>query len=84
MMYDVLDWDRDYSFNPDNKRLRAAQRADSRPLLHSSHPGVSYDRWSGKWRAQIRLHGKKTSLGKFPDEETAALVYQRALAKRSS
>lgn len=49
-----------------NSRVRINKR-------HSRFKGV--DKKNGKWRAQIRINGKKTHIGLFDTEEEAALAY---------
>lgn len=44
----------------------------------SGFVGVVWDRTRGKWRAQIRLDGKKTNLGRFDDPIQAAMVHDEA------
>ena len=43
--------------------------------MTSQHPGVYWYTRYGKWKAQIRIHGKKKHLGYFTDELEAAQVY---------
>ena len=45
----------------------------------SKYIGVSLDKPSNKWRAQIKINGKCKFLGRFDNEEEAAQVYQNAL-----
>lgn len=40
--------------------------------------GVVWDKERGKWRAQIRIGGKKTNLGRFSTAEEAAAAHDRA------
>ena len=44
----------------------------------SSFRGVCLDEKDGRWRAQIRVDGKKRRLGSFSTERAAALAYDRA------
>lgn len=44
----------------------------------SSFPGVVWDKQRSKWRAQIRIGGRKVNLGRFPTFEEAKLVVQAA------
>lgn len=46
----------------------------------SGHPGVVFDKERGKWRAQIRIGGKKTNLGRFDDFEDAVEAHNLAHA----
>lgn len=45
----------------------------------SKYVGVSWHKPLNKWRAQITLNGKRTSLGYFQDELDAATAYENAL-----
>ena len=47
----------------------------------SGFKGVSWYKGEGKWRAQIRVDGKKKHLGYFDDPETAYRSYCRAATK---
>lgn len=47
----------------------------------SGFKGVTLDVQSGLWRAQIRLHGKKTNLGRFVTKEEAAAAHDEAARK---
>jgi hypothetical protein len=40
--------------------------------------GVNFEKANRKWRAQISQHGKRYWLGRFPDPEAAARVYDDA------
>lgn len=44
----------------------------------SGYKGVSLNSRSGKWHAQIKIHGKQTYLGRFDTPEGAALRYNEA------
>jgi hypothetical protein len=44
----------------------------------SRHRGVSYEKQTGKWRAQIQFDGKKRHLGLYVDEGAAAAAYASA------
>lgn len=45
----------------------------------SKYIGVSYEKNRNKWRAVIRINGKKIYLGSFINEEDANLAYQNKL-----
>ncbi len=68
----------------DNRRanLRVCtyrQNQHNRHHVKLSHfPGVSLNRQRSRWRAFIRLDGKKTYLGSFLTEEQAAAAYRNA------
>lgn len=47
----------------------------------SGYKGVTLDVRSGLWRAQIRLNGKKTNLGRFETKEEAAAAHDEAAIK---
>ena len=47
----------------------------------SSHRGVCWDKSKTKWRATIRVDGKKKSLGRFVDEHDAGRAYDSAIRK---
>lgn len=47
----------------------------------SGYRGVSLNRKTGKWHAQIKLFGKQTYLGRFDTPEDAAEVYAAAADK---
>lgn len=40
--------------------------------------GVSWDKVAQKWRAQIRVNGKKISLGRYESPDLASAVYLKA------
>lgn len=44
----------------------------------SGYKGVSQNSRSGKWHAQIKVHGRQTYLGRFDTPEQAALRYNEA------
>lgn len=44
----------------------------------SKYKGVALDKESGLWRAYIAKDGKRTWLGRFPDELSAAIAYDKA------
>ncbi len=47
----------------------------------SKHTGVTWNKSSGKWLAQIQINGKYKYLGSFTDEKEAAQAYQNELNK---
>jgi hypothetical protein len=58
-------------------RINQQNRHESKT---SKYPGVSWDRRKRKWRADIRIGGKRRHLGLYPDEEIAGIVYTKACA----
>lgn len=44
----------------------------------SRYKGVSWDSERGMWRAQITVHGKIRFLGRYENEEDAAIIYDAA------
>jgi hypothetical protein len=44
----------------------------------SGYRGVSQNKKSGKWHAQIKIYGKQTYLGRFDTPEEAADIYDKA------
>ena len=44
----------------------------------SGYRGVSRNSHSGKWHAQIKIHGKQTYLGRADTPEQAAVIYNQA------
>ena len=51
------------------------------PSNTSGYKGVSWDRKSGKWLAQISVKNKKIYLGRYDDLETAYEVYCKSADK---
>lgn len=49
-----------------------------RPNNTSGFPGVTWDKDRQKWRAQIRVAGKKTNLGRFADFDDAKAAVSAA------
>ena len=62
------------------KVARGQHKFPPRQELTSKHRGVSLDKGTGKWKAQIRVDGKKQHLGLFIDENEAAASYAEAAA----
>jgi hypothetical protein len=76
--------------NPSDNRianLREATCAENaqnkaRPRNNSSgHIGVTWDKATGKWLAQIKHKGKYQGLGRYADIKDAATAYQEAKAR---
>ena len=59
-------------------RENTQNRHGVRQIKTSKHPGVSWDSGRKKWVAQIYSSGKNHYLGRYPDEETAGIVYAMA------
>lgn len=75
----------------DNRRsnLRACSQAENvrwqrpqRRLTSSRFKGVSFDKNRSRWQAYINVDGKRTNIGRFADEETAAEAYDRFAEKQ--
>ncbi len=66
-----------------NLRLAtSAQNAWNRDKYRNNttgYKGVTCDKERGKFRAQITVHGKSISLGRFDDPREAALAYDQAV-----
>ena len=45
---------------------------------------MCWDKAKDKWRAHIRVSGKRRHLGYFADEEEAAAAYRKAIAQGSA
>lgn len=68
------------NLRPTTKR----HNAGNTPMLSnntSGFRGVSRNSNSGKWHAQIKIHGKQTYLGRFDTPEEAAQRYDRSAKK---
>jgi hypothetical protein len=67
--------------------LRLATRSQNsanvalRPNSTSGFIGVTFDKARDKWRAQIRIAGRKVNLGRFASAEEAARAYDAAALK---
>ena len=48
----------------------------------SDRRGVSWHKASERWRASIKIGGKKVSLGSYADEEQAARVFDSEAVRR--
>lgn len=85
------------SGNPDHKNRDSldCRRENLRPATPSQNSanrsrqsnntsgfkGVSFRRRAGKWRADIKVHGKQRSIGLFSDPVEAARAYDEAAKK---
>lgn len=59
----------------------SSQNKGNIPLLRnnrSGYRGVSLNSRSGKWHAQIKIHGKQTYLGRTDTPQEAAILYNAA------
>lgn len=84
---DAEHWDRDKANNR-WANLREATRSQNMANVglqsnnKSGVAGVVWDADRGKWRAQLRIAGKKTNLGRFDTiEEAAVIVREKAKAQ---
>lgn len=85
---DVHDIDHINGDRSDNRacNLRLATRSQNmmntkkRQAGASTHKGISWDSERGKWRAEIRINGKNTRIGRFDTELEAHLAYCKAAA----
>jgi len=50
------------------------------PGITSQYKGVNWDKSAKKWKVQIKIDTKKTTIGRFDDEEAAARAYDRKAA----
>lgn len=46
----------------------------------SKYPGVYWDKHAEKWHTQIRINGKRESLGYYESEEAAFVAYRDAIS----
>jgi hypothetical protein len=69
------------------ENLRVATRSENmqntkKPVTNKSgKKGVSWDKTTGKWRAEIRANGKKYNLGRFKTIEEAFKAHESAADK---
>ncbi len=62
--------------NQENMRNRGKTKNNK-----SGYKGVSWDEWSGKWVAKIKVDGKAVNLGRYILAEDASLAYETAAAR---
>jgi len=62
-------------------QLENTRNTSSRKGSSSKYLGVHLHKQSGKWRVQIKINGKKKSLGLHTTELAAALIYDEAARK---
>ena len=62
--------------------IAKAKKQQDEPPPHrpSKYVGVSWDKTEKKWKAQIKIDGKKKSLGYYHDEKEAARIYDEQAA----
>jgi hypothetical protein len=58
-----------------SKKVQATNQRKRRNMT-STFKGVSWDGWTGRWRASIRINGVNKKLGRFDTEEEAFKVYK--------
>lgn len=63
-----------------NKSLNSLNR-DSIKTNTSGFYGVHFDSWSNKWRAEIRINGKRRNLGRYEDISDAVKARKEAESK---
>lgn len=62
-----------------NNRENASHGHLKRKRKTSKYIGVSWEKWSNKWRAQMYVNGKNKKFGRFDDERKASQAYKDAL-----
>uniref|UniRef100_A0A7S3PDZ7 AP2/ERF domain-containing protein n=1 Tax=Aplanochytrium stocchinoi TaxID=215587 RepID=A0A7S3PDZ7_9STRA len=71
------------STTPVQKRVRALEshppEMSPRGFGSSRYKGVCWNKKQKKWRTRLSFQGKVEFLGDFPDEETAALTYDKRI-----
>ena len=69
--------------NNQRSNLRYATKRQNSQNRHenktSKYPGVSWHKRNNKWRSDIRINGKKITLGYFDDEHAAFMSYKNAV-----
>jgi hypothetical protein len=65
-----------------NNRNTPKMRGRSGKKLTSRYKGVSWDKGTSRWRADILVLGRHYFLGRFDDEAEAARVYDAEATKR--
>ena len=56
------------------------QQDEQPPHRPSKYVGVTWHKQNKKWKAEIRIDGKKKSLGYYHDEKEAARIYDEQAA----
>lgn len=74
---------RDGLDNTSNNLRRATKsqnafNSKNRTGTSSIFRGVTYDKYTGRWKAYIRIDGVHTTLGRFNSQRDAALAYDNA------
>ena len=78
------------AFDEEARRVRGARASVNFPKTEaemkragysSKYRGVSWHKGHNKWRAEVRMDGKKVYLGHYDDEFQAALAYDLYVAK---
>jgi hypothetical protein len=57
------------------------QNQRARKNCSSRYKGVSFDAYTGRWRAKVKAYGRITDCGRFANEEDAARAYDAAAIK---
>lgn len=66
-------------YSPANCRFVKRRENNSNKRNNNEIVGISWDKRSNKWKAQVRYQGKKYYLGIYSDKEIAAFAYKLAL-----
>ena len=70
-------WDVSHLKDPANRMLSGHLKPVRQPKT-SKYRGVSFEEKQNCWRTQIRVDGKQTLVGRFKDEQKAAMAYNIA------
>jgi hypothetical protein len=60
-------------------RRQVTQNLEKKEHTTSKYSGVRWDNQKKRWRAEIRICGKKRHLGRFLNEKDAAISYEKAV-----
>lgn len=65
----------------DNRIANLREVSVSQNSENSNAKGCCFDKWTGKWRARIKVDGKVLCLGRFAEEADARRAYAAAKEK---